>query len=70
MIWNEKGDVGYSLRAESIRRECEASLRRLSADVIDLYQIHWPADDLAETLGNDGGAAKGGQSAVDRGLQF
>jgi len=50
MVWNEKGEVGYSLRAESIRRECEASLRRLGADVIDLYQIHWPADDSAETL--------------------
>src|SRR5215467_2713488 len=50
MVWNEKGEVAYSLRAESIRRECEASLRRLGVDVIDLYQIHWPADDLAETL--------------------
>jgi aryl-alcohol dehydrogenase-like predicted oxidoreductase len=50
MVWNEEGKVGYSLRAKSIRRECEASLRRLSMDVIDLYQIHWPADDLAETL--------------------
>ncbi|TMB72653.1 MAG: aldo/keto reductase [Deltaproteobacteria bacterium] len=50
MVWNEKGEVGYSLRGESIRRECEASLRRLGADVIDLYQIHWPADDSAETL--------------------
>jgi aryl-alcohol dehydrogenase-like predicted oxidoreductase len=50
MIWDEKNEVGYSLRAKSIRRECEASLRRLGVDVIDLYQIHWPADDLAETL--------------------
>jgi aryl-alcohol dehydrogenase-like predicted oxidoreductase len=49
MIWNEKDEVGYSLRAESVRRECEASLRRLSVDVIDLYQIHWPADEFAET---------------------
>lgn len=49
MIWNEKGEVGYSLRVESIRRECETSLRRLAVDAIDLYQIHWPADDLAET---------------------
>jgi aryl-alcohol dehydrogenase-like predicted oxidoreductase len=48
-VWNKKIEAGYSLRAESIRRECEASLRRLSVDVIDLYQIHWPADDLAET---------------------
>ena len=50
MVWNEKGEVGYLLRAESIRRECEASLRRLSVDVIDLYQIHWPADHLPETV--------------------
>jgi len=49
MVWNEKGEVGYSLRAESIRRECEASLRRLEVDAIDLYQIHWPVDNLAET---------------------
>lgn len=50
MIWNNKGEVGYSLRAESIRRECEASLKRLKTDVIDLYQIHWTADDLDETI--------------------
>ena len=50
MIWDGKGQVGYSLRAESIRRECEASLRRLKVDVIDLYQIHWTADDLNETV--------------------
>jgi aryl-alcohol dehydrogenase-like predicted oxidoreductase len=32
-----------------VRRECENSLRRLDVDVIDLYQVHWPADELAET---------------------
>lgn len=31
-----------SLRPESIRRECEASLRRLAIERIDLYQFHWP----------------------------
>jgi aryl-alcohol dehydrogenase-like predicted oxidoreductase len=31
-----------NLRPESIRRECEASLRRLRVDTIDLYQCHWP----------------------------
>src|SRR5439155_12744135 len=31
-----------SLKAESIRRECEASLRRLKVDALDLYQVHWP----------------------------
>jgi aryl-alcohol dehydrogenase-like predicted oxidoreductase len=30
------------LRPESIRRECEASLRRLGIERIDLYQFHWP----------------------------
>jgi aryl-alcohol dehydrogenase-like predicted oxidoreductase len=50
MIWDDQGQVGYSLRAESIRRECEASLRRLKVDVIDLYQIHWTADELNETV--------------------
>jgi aryl-alcohol dehydrogenase-like predicted oxidoreductase len=50
MIWDDKGKIGYSLRAASVRRECEASLRRLQTDVIDLYQIHWTADELDETL--------------------
>jgi len=30
------------LRPESIRREVEASLRRLGVERIDLYQFHWP----------------------------
>jgi aryl-alcohol dehydrogenase-like predicted oxidoreductase len=30
------------LKAQSIKRECENSLRRLQTDVIDLFQIHWP----------------------------
>jgi len=44
-VWDEKGKIGTSLKAASIRRECEASLRRLKTDVIDLYQIHWPEPD-------------------------
>jgi len=44
-VWNEKGEIGKSLKADSIRRECEASLRRLKLDVIDLYQVHWPEPD-------------------------
>ena len=38
------GEVQKVLTAESIRGEVEDSLRRLSVDVIDLYQIHWPPD--------------------------
>ncbi|MGE5540216.1 MAG: aldo/keto reductase [Gemmatimonas sp.] len=30
---------------KSIRREVEASLRRLEVERIDLYQMHWPAED-------------------------
>jgi len=44
-VWNSQGRVGASLKAESIRKECEGSLRRLKTDVIDLYQIHWPEPD-------------------------
>jgi aryl-alcohol dehydrogenase-like predicted oxidoreductase len=44
-VWNEQGEVGGALKAESIRRECENSLRRLKVDAIDLYQIHWPDPD-------------------------
>ncbi len=44
-IWNDKGEIAKSLKADSIRREVEASLRRLKMDVIDLYQIHWPEPD-------------------------
>jgi aryl-alcohol dehydrogenase-like predicted oxidoreductase len=32
----------FDSRPETIRRECEASLRRLRADHVDLYQLHWP----------------------------
>jgi aryl-alcohol dehydrogenase-like predicted oxidoreductase len=41
-VWDEEGRVGGSLKAASVRRECEDSLRRLRVDIIDLYQIHWP----------------------------
>jgi aryl-alcohol dehydrogenase-like predicted oxidoreductase len=46
--WDEQGYVHRDLTATSIRRECEDSLRRLNVDVIDLYQIHWPTEDLEE----------------------
>jgi aryl-alcohol dehydrogenase-like predicted oxidoreductase len=44
-IWNERREIAKSLKADSIRREVEASLRRLQIDRIDLYQIHWPEPD-------------------------
>lgn len=45
MIWGADRVIGHSLKAASITRECEASLRRLKIDAIDLYQIHWPNPD-------------------------
>jgi aryl-alcohol dehydrogenase-like predicted oxidoreductase len=47
--WDERGQVYNVLKADSIRRECEDSLRRLRVEVIDLYQIHWPTSSAAET---------------------
>src|SRR6266446_6008476 len=46
--WDEQGYVHRDLSADSIRSECEESLRRLDVDVIDLYQVHWPTDHLEE----------------------
>jgi len=43
--WDANGKIAPSLKADSIRQECENSLRRLGVDVIDLYQVHWPEPD-------------------------
>jgi aryl-alcohol dehydrogenase-like predicted oxidoreductase len=33
------------MAADSVRREVDASLRRLGVERIDLYQVHWPPED-------------------------
>ena len=38
------------LRPQSIRAECEASMRRLGVERLDLYQIHWPDPDSGTPL--------------------
>ena len=46
LVWQPGArTVSNVLAPESIRRECEDSLRRLGVDAIDLYQIHWPSED-------------------------
>jgi aryl-alcohol dehydrogenase-like predicted oxidoreductase len=47
MVWDEKDrmvEPRRTLEPASIRAECEASLRRLGVERIDLYQFHWPDD--------------------------
>jgi len=48
LLGDDQGYVRRNVKPESIRRECESSLRRLKVDAVDLYQIHWPTEDLEE----------------------
>lgn len=64
LAWDEGGrDVYGRLKAESVRREIDASLRRLGLDVIDLYQIHWPTpdEDVEEAWGAIADAVRAGK---------
>jgi aryl-alcohol dehydrogenase-like predicted oxidoreductase len=48
LVWDPndpKREVTRTMKRDSIRRECEDSLRRLQIDTIDLYQLHWPDPD-------------------------
>jgi aryl-alcohol dehydrogenase-like predicted oxidoreductase len=45
LVWNSSDPMAEARRIlgpESVRSECEASLRRLGVERIDLYQFHWP----------------------------
>jgi len=46
-------DEGSGLAAGQVRGAIDASLRRLGRDHVDLYQVHWPSDDvpIEETWG-------------------
>lgn len=55
LVWKDDGtgDVHNMLKADSVRKEVEDSLRRLDVETIDLYQIHWPTpdEDIEEAWG-------------------
>lgn len=45
LVWDDRDPMAPPrrvLKPESIRKECDASLRRLGVERIDLYQFHWP----------------------------
>jgi aryl-alcohol dehydrogenase-like predicted oxidoreductase len=43
LVWIPGNPTPFGrLKAESVRKEIETSLKRLGSDYIDLYQIHWP----------------------------
>ena len=72
LVWDErdrKAPPLRSLRPESIRSECEASLRRLGVERIDLYQFHWPdhyGDQDRGLVGNHERAHSGRQGPLGR----
>jgi aryl-alcohol dehydrogenase-like predicted oxidoreductase len=80
LIWDERNPMQEPkqvLKPESIRAECEASLRRLGIEHIDLYQFHWPDqtgtpvdDSWAEMIRliEEGKVRLGGVSNFDFGL--
>lgn len=45
LLWNDKREKVNCLDYNSIIAECEASLKRLGVETIDLYQVHWPVPD-------------------------
>ena len=61
LVWDENDPSvppRRVLRPESIRRECEASLRRLGVEAIDVYQFHWP-DESGTAVEDSWGAMLG-----------
>jgi aryl-alcohol dehydrogenase-like predicted oxidoreductase len=53
VLWNDRREKYNCLKAKSIIAECDASLKRLDIETIDLYQMHWsvPNEDIEEGYG-------------------
>jgi aryl-alcohol dehydrogenase-like predicted oxidoreductase len=63
LVWNDKKEKISCLKTKSILAECDASLKRLGVEVIDLYQMHWPEpdEDLEEGYGAMAKCVKAGK---------
>jgi aryl-alcohol dehydrogenase-like predicted oxidoreductase len=55
--------TGSGFRPEEVRAACDASLARLGVETIDLFQLHWPDDDVPveETWGAMAGLVDAGK---------
>ncbi|MBL8027841.1 MAG: aldo/keto reductase [Fibrobacteres bacterium] len=53
IVWNSKREPSHVLKAQSIKTEIDASLKRLKQEYIDICFIHWPspAEQLLEGWG-------------------
>jgi aryl-alcohol dehydrogenase-like predicted oxidoreductase len=65
LVWDEHNTVTHNLRPDSLRREAEASLRRLETDCIDLYQMHWPVWGMSPPQHDPGPLEEGWATLAD-----
>jgi aryl-alcohol dehydrogenase-like predicted oxidoreductase len=63
VIWGEDGDWSVRADAAYVREACDASLRRLGVETIDLYYLHHRSDDIPieETVGAMADLARAGK---------
>ncbi|MFE1950589.1 aldo/keto reductase [Streptomyces sp. NPDC059524] len=60
LVWDPENPAAAPrriMRADSVRREVEDSLRRLGVEAIDLYQVHWPDTGASLDWDGDGSGA-------------
>jgi aryl-alcohol dehydrogenase-like predicted oxidoreductase len=64
MVFTKVAHFASGVRPTDVRRAVVASLARLDVDAIDLYQVHWPAEDVCPIEETWGAMAE----LVDQGL--